>query len=111
MIMLFTFFSVLAVHGQTLNPKVDSFVSTGRSTSTAELCGHLEGATQKASHLILIVSDPKSKGPGRYVVNTTLDGKFCAVIATTVGQAEVSLLNDESHQVSAAHINVDEFNK
>ncbi len=111
MIMLFTFFSVLTVHGQTLSPKVDSFVSTGRSTSTAELCGHIEGATQKVSHFILIVSDHKSKGPGRYVVNTTLDGKFCAVIATSTGQAEVSLLNDESSQVTSAHINADGFDK
>ena len=70
--------------------KIDSFAFTGSSTSTAELCGHTEDAA--GSRQILILSDPKSKGPGKYVANTTPQGEFCAVIATVTGTAEVSII-------------------
>ncbi len=88
---LFTcFFSLVALADAPLTVKVDSFSSTGRATTAAELCGHVEGA--KSTQQILIVSDPKSKGPGKYVALTTPQGEFCAVIATVFGQADVSLI-------------------
>ena len=79
--------------------KIDSFVSTGRSTSTAELCGHVEGAT--GAHQILVVSDPKSKGPGKYVVSTTPQGEICIVVATATGSVEASIIGSSFQGQSA----------
>jgi hypothetical protein len=73
-----------------LSVKVDSFSFAGRATSAAEICGHVVGEV-KTSQQILIVSDPKSKSPGKYVVSTTPTGEFCAVISTA-GQADTSIL-------------------
>jgi hypothetical protein len=97
---LFTgFFGLAALADTPLTVKVDSFSSTGRATTAAELCGHVEGA--KATQQILIVTDPKSKGPGKYVALTTPQGEFCAVVATVFGQADVSLIGSNSIATAA----------
>lgn len=72
------------------NVKVDSFVSIGHGVSAAEICGHLEGSVKSAQ--ILIVTDPRSKGPGKYIALTTPQGEFCAVVGTATGQADVSIV-------------------
>ena len=50
----------LAASAQTpITVKVDSFSSLGRSTTGAEICGHIEGGT--GSLQILIVAAPPSR--------------------------------------------------
>ena len=98
---LFTgFFSLAAFADTLLTVKVDSFVSTGRTTTAAELCGHIEGGV-KSTQQILIVTDPKSKGPGKYVALTTSQGEFCAVVSTVTGLADVTILGSSSGSMSA----------
>ena len=80
--------------------KVDSFNSTGRATTAAELCGHIEGGV-KTSQQILIVTDPKSSGPGKYVALTTPQGEFCSVVATVTGLADVTILGASSSPLTA----------
>lgn len=75
--------------------KIDSFSATGRATTAAELCGHIEGE-RKGAEQILIVTDPKSKGPGRYIALATPNGEFCAVVSTVFGQADASLVGSVS---------------
>jgi hypothetical protein len=82
-----------------LSVKVDSFVSTGRYTTAAEVCGHVEGGVTSTQQ-ILIVTDPKSKGPGRYVAITLPTGEFCAVVATAFGQADVSIVGSTVKSVT-----------
>lgn len=94
-ILFASFFSLAAQGAAALTVKVDSFISTGRATISAELCGHVEGGNNTAQQ-ILIVTDPKSKGPGRYVVLTTPEGEFCSVVATATGTADVSIIGAPS---------------
>lgn len=94
MISTILFLSLSSFAQAQVTVKVDSFVSTGRYTTTAELCGHVEGA--KSSQQILVVSDPNSKGPGKYIVLTTPAGEFCAVISTATGTADASLVGSSS---------------
>lgn len=94
-IILFGLLGTFASAATPLSAKIDSFVYTSRQTTAAELCGHIEG-TVKSPQQILIVSDPKSKAPGKYVALTTPKGEFCAVIATTTGEADVSIVGASS---------------
>ena len=73
--------------------KITNFRFLNNSTSysaAAELCGVLVAPSGKPE-MIKIISDPASKGPGNYIVWTGKDGKFCSVIASYTGQAEVDL--------------------
>jgi hypothetical protein len=90
--------------------KVDSFVSTGQSTTTAELCGHIEG-TSVSTQQILIVTDPKSKGPAKYVALTTPQGEFCSIVATAFGQADVSIIGGTRTQEVRMSVRIPRFTK
>lgn len=71
--------------------KVTSFrflQSGSHSSAAAEICGELINPTAKPE-MIKITSDPGSKGPGKYYSWTGPEGKFCSVIATYTGKAEV----------------------
>lgn len=70
--------------------KVTSFLYTGTRTRTAELCGKVSGK----SGLPLIVDitvDPKRNNPGSYTVIPAASGKFCAMVSTESGNADVAL--------------------
>lgn len=71
--------------------KVTSFrflQSGSHSSAAAEICGELINPTAKPE-MVKITSDPGSKGPGQYYSWTGPEGKFCSVIATYTGKAEV----------------------
>lgn len=61
-----------------------------RNSSAAELCGKLVSPTGQPE-LIKIVSDPNSKTPAPYTAWTNKDGKFCLIISTLTGRANVDL--------------------
>ena len=61
-----------------------------RNSSAAELCGKLVSPTGQPE-LVNIVSDPNSKTPAPYTAWTNKDGKFCLVISTLTGRANVDL--------------------
>lgn len=70
--------------------KVTSFLYTGTRARTAELCGQL---TEKSElPLILdITVDLKRNNPGSYTDVPPASGKFCAVVSTESGNADVAL--------------------
>lgn len=103
---LLSSFSIFTAQAEVpLTAKVTSFVFAGRSTSAAELCGHIEGDV-KSSQQILIVTDPKSKGPAKYIVATTAQGEFCALVATVFGQADVSVVGGGASSSAQAEANL-----
>lgn len=68
--------------------KISSFQYLGQS-KLAELCGSIEGIS-KSGEFVEIVSDPKLKVPGIYVVPVSKSGKFCHVIRSISGLADVT---------------------
>ncbi len=59
----------------------------------AELCGEVVIPSGKPT-MIKITSDPTEKSPGNYYAWTGGDGKFCSIIATYTGKAEVGLASE-----------------
>ena len=67
------------------------FLQSGSSFSpAAELCGELVAPTGKPE-MVKIVSDPNSEGSATYHVWTGKEGKFCSVLATQTGKADVDI--------------------
>jgi hypothetical protein len=103
-LMFASIFNVDAFAQPPLTVKVDSFATVGRATTAAEICGHIVGPVKSAQQ-ILMVSDPKSKTPGKYVVSSTSSGEFCSIIATGYGEADVSIVGSTA-EVGAAPVEI-----
>jgi hypothetical protein len=89
---------------QAASVKVTSFnyIRTSNSfTTLAELCGHVDGATSAPSFVKVHV-DPRTNNPGTYNTMAGKDGKFCVVVNTFRGTAEVSLLDAEGSVATQA---------
>ena len=56
----------------------------------AEICGAVEGAT--AMTFVKVMIDPKASKPAYYNTVVDTDGKFCLVVATYHGTADVSII-------------------
>ena len=87
---LFVFAPIVAI-ATVSDVKVTSFrflESGSRFSPAAEICGELLTPSGKAE-MVKITSDPASKGPGLYYSWTGPEGKFCSIIATFTGKAEV----------------------
>ena len=56
---------------------------------TAELCGHITGASSPHDRMI-VEADPRGN-PGRYTTTPGPEGNFCILIRTQTGQAKVTL--------------------
>jgi hypothetical protein len=70
--------------------KIDSFFYLGEKNSAAEICGTVLAPTGKAQ-MIKILVDPENKNPGYYYIWSGGDGKFCSVVSTIDGKAQVGL--------------------
>jgi hypothetical protein len=70
--------------------KVNSFRFTGSRTTTAEICGELVSPTGKPEFLKVIV-DVGTKYEVPYYVWAGPDGKFCSVVSTVYGKADVEI--------------------
>lgn len=70
--------------------KITSFLYTGTRTRTAELCGKVTG---KLEGLVVvdITVDPSRSNPGSYTAVPSASGKFCSVVSTESGNADVAL--------------------
>jgi hypothetical protein len=84
---LFIFLSLLSVTSFAAEVKISSFQYLS-STRVAELCGFVTGVA--AGELVEVVSDPKMKVPGHYTTLTNSTGKFCLVLRTLSGEADVT---------------------
>ena len=85
---LFVFVPIVAVASDV---KVTSFrflESGSHFSPAAEICGELLTPSGKPE-MVKITSDPGSKGPGLYYSWAGPEGKFCSIIATFTGKAEV----------------------
>jgi hypothetical protein len=78
--------------------KVTAFYPLNGSRGASELCGRMTGEVL-AEHRILIVSDPKHN-PGPYTILPGADGKFCALINSVTGRADVFLMRGGVKQQS-----------
>lgn len=79
--------------------KVTSFQYLG-STRVAELCGEVQGEI-KATNVVEIISDPGMKAPGYYATPITKSGKFCLVLRTLSGNADVTYDGQTIQSLSA----------
>lgn len=70
--------------------KITSFLYTGTRSTTAELCGKVSGKSELPL-IVDITVDPKRNNPGSYTVIPAVSGKFCTVVSTESGNADVSL--------------------
>ncbi len=70
--------------------KITSFQDIGYRSRAAELCATLEGVTTFPAYVQVLV-DKNYKSPGYYNVVVGAESKFCVVVATYTGKAEVSL--------------------
>jgi hypothetical protein len=68
--------------------KITSFQYLGNAR-VAELCGVIEGVT-KSGELVEVIVDPKMKAPGHYTALASSTGKFCLVLRTLSGEADVT---------------------
>lgn len=68
--------------------KVTSFQYLG-SSRVAELCGEVKGELRPTG-VVEIVSDPGMKAPGFYATPVSKNGKFCLVLRTLSGNADVT---------------------
>jgi len=81
--------------------KITSFRATGNwpTNKTAEVCGTLKGMEGQIVPLIA-TADYRSRSAGDYLVHTTPDGNFCAVINTYYSEVQMKLANQpEIHSV------------
>lgn len=91
--LFFVSFFSLSLNAFASEVKITSFrylEAGSRSSSAAELCGKLTSPTGQPE-LVKITSDPNSKTPASYTAWTGKDGKFCLVISTLTGRANVDL--------------------
>lgn len=95
----------LSVAAMAAEVKITSFKYTGRDTysSTAEICGIVNGGGNGPLILVDLVIDPRHRTPGKYTTVTAQDGQFCAVVSTLTGRAEASV-RGESQKVNASII-------
>lgn len=70
--------------------KITSFLYTGTRTRTAELCGKVT-AKSDGPVVIDITVDPGRSNPGSYTAIPSASGKFCSVVSTESGNADVAL--------------------
>lgn len=70
--------------------KITSFIYTGARTRTAELCGKITSKIEVAP-IVDITVDPDRNNPGSYTVIPAATGKFCTVVNTETGNADVSI--------------------
>lgn len=89
-------FSLLISNAFAAEVKISSFQYLGTSR-VAELCGELTGEL-KTNETVEIVSDPGMKVPGYYATAVSKNGKFCVVLRTLSGNADVT---HEGHTTSA----------
>lgn len=73
--------------------KVTSFLPIVNSqTRLGELCGVVTGPANELSNArVSVASDPKAKKPGYYAVAVDRTGRFCVVVHTFTGTAEVAV--------------------
>lgn len=71
--------------------KITSFLYTGTRSTTAELCGKVSGKSELPV-IVDVTVDPKRNNPGSYTVIPAVSGKFCTVVSTESGNADVSLI-------------------
>lgn len=64
--------------------------TSGAFSAAAEICGEIVKSSG-SPEMVTIIADPKSKGPGEYHAWAGKNGRFCSVIASFTGQAEVRL--------------------
>ena len=84
--------------------EVTSFLPLERGSTrvqAGEICGRIKGET-KDLHLVTIISDPHHN-PGTYVSIAGRDGRFCHVIRTTTGTADVRLAEGGVTRATLAH--------
>lgn len=81
--------------------KITSFFYTRDSETVAELCGVVEGTLTGTSYIKVAV-DPGTRRAGTYNTVAGTDGKFCVLLVTYNGRAEVSLFGDK--KVSIANL-------
>lgn len=78
--------------------KVTSFNYVGQQSRVAELCGVVSGHEGHA-HIRIAVDDQTSK-PGIYNTIAGTDGKFCAIVMSYSGRANVTLFDDHKGQIA-----------
>ena len=83
--LLFTLESVFAAE-----VKITSFLYTGTRTRAAELCGKVTGKSEGLV-VIDITVDPGRNNPGSYSAIPSSSGRFCSVVSTESGNADVAL--------------------
>lgn len=74
---------------------ITSFLYTGSRTRTAELCGKVTGKSETML-IVDIAVDPGRNNPGSYTVVPAASGKFCTVVSTESGNADVVLRGSSS---------------
>lgn len=86
---LLVLISATVAFAQAPDVQVTSFVRTGSSTTTAELCGQVKGLSGLG--VVKVVVDERTGRPGIY--RTVVEGSeaFCLIVATTTGTAAVSV--------------------
>lgn len=94
-------FSATNANAETPEIKVTSFVLEP-GTRLAELCGETD--FKGALLPIKVLVDPNAKSPGSYLATTNLDGKFCVMVRTLTGRADVTLARSLSTSVVAAKL-------
>lgn len=88
-------FAALAFSAAAATVKINSFYFLGNGDSrVAELCGTVSDATTSPSYVQITV-DPNTGRQGHYNTLAGKDGKFCALVLTYRGTANVSILDSE----------------
>lgn len=89
--LFFGVFSSLSAFASEVKVTSFRFLESGNHFSpAAEMCGELLVSTGK-TEMIKITSDPDSKSPANYFTWAGPEGKFCSVIATFTGKANVDI--------------------
>ena len=68
-------------------------VTDNLKNKTAEFCGKVEGQKSPKRVIVDIISDPRSKRPTPFSSISQLDGNFCILITTHMGEAVARIGN------------------
>ena len=80
-------FNIKAEEPVSVVTKSFSRVSDNLKNKTAEFCGKVEGQKVPKRVIVDIISDPRSKKPTPFSSISQIDGNFCILITTHMGEA------------------------
>ncbi|MEE2742908.1 MAG: hypothetical protein VYD54_03305 [Bdellovibrionota bacterium] len=89
-IVLFTFLASFNIYSEepvSVVTKSFSRVTDNLKNKTAEFCGKVEGQKVPKRIIVDIISDPRSKKPTPFSSISQIDGNFCILITTHMGEA------------------------